>query len=120
MKSFQVLNAQPILTRLVKADLPIKASVALTQHFKAAFAIHQLVVDQRASLFEKYGARDEENKVTEIPDENKPAFCAAYTNLMELELDWDLPPIDMDIFDGSGIQLTCEDATKIDWWIGHS
>ena len=117
MKAFQVLNAQPILIRLSKADLPLKTSVELSRHFRAAFEIHKLIVERREALYMKYGEHIPDKDQTVILDENKEIFCEEYTKLMQDELTWELPPIDLEPFDKAGFTLSVEDAAKIEWFV---
>jgi len=116
MKSFQVLNAQPILDKLAVMDLPLATSVKLLDPFKKASEIHQTIVAKRQALFDKYGKKDKTTDQIVIPEKNKEKFTEEYTVLMETELDWDFPAIDIEDF-GTETNLSIADVSQISWFL---
>ena len=74
MKSFQVLNAQPILDKLAVMDLPLAISVKLLDPFKKASEIHQTIITKRQALFDKYGKTVKDTDEIQIPEKNKKKF----------------------------------------------
>jgi len=116
MKSFQVLNAQPILDKLATMDLPLAISVKLLDPFKKASEIHQTIVNKRQVLFDKYGDKNKETGEMSINPENKDKFTAEYTKLMETELEWDFPAINVADF-GDDVSLSIADVSQIDWFL---
>ena len=116
MKSFQVLNAQPILDKLATMDLPLAVSVKLLDPFKKASEIHQTIVDKRQALFDKYGDKNEETGEQTISAKNKDKFTAEYTELMETELAWEFPASNIADF-GDDVSLSSADVSQIDWFL---
>jgi hypothetical protein len=116
MKSFQVINSQPILDKLAAAELPIAISVKLLDPFKKVAEIHQTIVEKKQTLFTKYGTSNEETGEISIDPEHNETFTKEYTALMEAELEWKYPPVSLEDF-GSTVVISIADVAKIEWFL---
>jgi hypothetical protein len=96
--------------------LPLASSSRLVPAFRAASFIHRTIVEARLDLFKKYGVLDEGTGERSILPENKDKFAKEYTILMEAELEWELPRLNITDF-GVNVSLSIREVATIDWFL---
>jgi hypothetical protein len=83
--------AQPALTKLLNADLPIATAFKLSKLVKAVENELTSYESQRVKLIEKLG--EAEGDTTKVKQENLPAFVEEMTKLHDIECELPGDPI---------------------------
>ena len=112
MKTFQILNAQPILQKLADAELPIGTAVILLKALQEIVPVTELFEKRRQALFETYGEQDGEQII--VSPENKDAFVAALNKETDADIDIDFKQISIESL-GTDVKISASELSVVSW-----
>lgn len=112
MKTFQILNAQPILQKLADAELPIGTAVILLKALQEIVPVTELFEKRRQALFETYGEQDGEQLI--VSPENKDAFVAALNKETDADIDIDFKQISIESL-GTDVKISASELSVVSW-----
>lgn len=91
-----VVESSPILSELLKMELPIKTSYRISKLSKKIEAEVKDYLDKKNDLIRKYGKEDEKTKIPSISaqdTENMSLFNNDHGALLSIEIEFDFSPI---------------------------
>jgi hypothetical protein len=112
VKLKNILSAKESLSRLGNESLPIKLSYRLSKLIKRINDELKLFDENRSKIFNRY--KDSEG--TRIPDENIIEFNRTMSELVDIEINIDLNPLDLtDLVDK--LNLSAFDLINLDGFV---
>ena len=110
----EILNAKPVLEKLVDKEISIKTAYRLSRVIKELNGELQTFEEQRQKLVHKYGTQKKdapEGSIT-VTEENMGEFQKELSELLTAELNLNCTPMDIDEFDD--VKLTTSEILLID------
>jgi len=98
MKMLDIKNAENALRKLVKADLPIKIAFELSNVIDDIDLELSKLESFRVKLIKKHGKPTEDGGM-DVPKENMPMFNDEFIELMNVDVDIKIKPVDIDVFE---------------------
>jgi|TARA_R110000851_G_scaffold230898_1_gene383671 hypothetical protein len=115
MKTIEIVNAQPILEKMVAFDLPLASAVKLAKNVTEINEVFKLFSEKRMALFTKYGAPDEDNEGSIVVlEENKEEFQSKFNELLSSEIEIDIKKLNIEDL-GSDAKLSAGDIMVVSW-----
>lgn len=98
MKMLDIKNAENALRKLVKADLPIKIAFELSNVVDDIDSELSKLESFRVKLIKKHGKPTEDGGI-DVIKENIPMFNDEFVELMNVDVDIKINPVDIDVFE---------------------
>ena len=111
MKHITIISAYGALKELSQLKLPIKTAYAVYKMLKKADECYNFFVTEERKLIEKHGGVVEQTtgRISFNDAGANAAFQAEYMELHNLDIDWDLAPIQLDLDALDDCKLTPSD-----------
>lgn len=106
LKLGTIQAAQPGLIDIMKAQMPIKLSYAVSRNIKKLEPWLRDVENKRLDLVKKYGAKDEKTGIFAVTKENEDAFNKEYDEMADQEVDVDMWKLSLAKLSEVGVRLT--------------
>jgi len=95
LKLTDIKRAEPVLMKIMNAELPIKAAYKIGRVMKKIQEELKTIEEMRIKLVQKHGKTVEGTQRTEVPQENFDTFVKEYNALLESEATFDFDPVPM-------------------------
>jgi len=110
MKVRNLISFNASLKKLLIQDLPVKISFKLGKLIKPLNEEYKIFAENKKKLFTKYG--EEEKGQVKIKPENTKAFTKDFEELLNIEVEIDIPKIKVD--DLGDIKISPLDMSNLD------
>lgn len=113
----EVLNAKPVLEKLVDEEISIKTAYRLSRIIKELNGELQHFEEQRQKLVHKHGEQQEdapEGNIT-VPEENMLDFQRELSELLTVDIELDCNPMHIDEF--GDVKITTSEILLIDCFL---
>ena len=115
MKTIEIVNAQPILEKMVAFDLPLPSAVKLAKNVTEINEVFKLFSEKRQALFTEYGTPSEDNPENlVVSEENKDEFQTKFNELLTSEIEVEIKTLKIEDL-GSDAKLSASDIMAVTW-----
>lgn len=115
MKILDLLEAQPVMQRLVSQKMPAKLAYAIAKNIKLVNDELEIFDSTRVKLLAENWEIDENTQQYKIPDEDKPKWKKMYDELISEEVKLDIYMIDASMLEG--LEMTPGEVLAIGWML---
>lgn len=113
MQIIDLLNAHPVLQRLMSEKMPVRLAYAVQKNFRLMEQEIKVFDDTRLKLLEENWKLNKETNQFDVPDEDKERWRKMFAELAESESTFVPYVIDFSLVDG--LQLTPGEMLAISW-----
>lgn len=115
MITFKIVNAQPILEKMIAFDLPLPSALKLSKIVTEINEVYKIYSEKRVALFTKYGSPQKENpEQIIISPENTKEFQGKMQELLESEIELEIKKLNIADL-GTDVKLSAADFGAVSW-----
>jgi len=118
VKLIDIVSARESINRLIKSNLPAKKSYLISKMFKPVIEEINTFEKKRNDLVLKYGEQMGEDKAQyAVKQENMKQYTDEVKDLLDIDLEYDVEPINLEDLLNDDVKLTAEDFVLLDKFI---